>query len=236
MKSSSVLSALCALALLAPACDKGTQKAAEAAPAQGAKEAAPSPDPKPEAGADAKAPQANPHVLPPSPGPKAVELGPPQEITPSGTVRSETVDGLVMSVPEEWVRGEVSGQMRKGSFVLPGPGGGAQLLVYRFPGGAGTPEQNIERWKGQITGGEAKTSELEAGGLKISAVDVSGRFGGSAMPGVPPTPAIEEARLLAAAISGSGDPWYLKVVGPAKTLEVWTPAWDKLLAELNGGS
>ena len=231
MKSSSLLSALCALALFAPACDKGTQ---EAAPAQGAKEAAPSPEPKPEAGPEAKAPQANPHVLPPHPGPKAAELGPPQEISPSGTTRSETVDGLVMSVPEEWVRGEVSGQMRKGSFVMPGPGGGAQLLVYRFPGGAGTPEQNIERWKGQIEGGEAKTRALEVGDLKISAVDVSGRFGGSAMPGVPPTPAIEDARLLAAAISGSGDPWYLKVVGPAKTLEVWVPAWDKLLAELKG--
>lgn len=229
MKSSSPLSVLCALALLAPACDKGT-RAAEASP-QGAKEAAaPSPDPKPEA----EAPPIHPQVLPPHPGPKPVELGPPQAITPSGATRSETVDGLVMSVPEEWVRGEVSGKMRKGSFVLPGPGGGAELLVYRFAGGAGTTEQNIERWKGQIEGGEATTRELEAGDLKISAVDVSGRFGGSAMPGVPPTPAIEEARLLAAAISGSGDPWYLKVVGPAKTLELWEPAWTKLLSELKG--
>ena len=176
----------------------------------------------------------NPHIIPPhnKPPAAAAPLGPPREVSPSGELRDESVDGLHMPVPKEWERAEVSSTMRKGAFTIPGPGGDAQLVVYRFPGGAGTPEQNIDRWKGQVEGGDAKITEVEANGLKIMALDVNGRFAGQAMPGVPPTPAIEEARMFAAAIGGSGDPWYFKVVGPAKTLDVWAQPWTTLLAAL----
>jgi hypothetical protein len=173
----------------------------------------------------------NPHAQPPAVAPP----GPPRDVTPSGETREELVDGLKMMVPSEWVRVPGSGSMRKAEFTLPGPGGDVNLVVYRFEGGAGSTQQNIERWKQQIKAGEgteAETSEIEAGGLKVTSLDVRGAYAGQSMPGAPPQPAVADARLLAAAIEGVGDPWYFKLVGPAGTIDVWSAAWTALLAEL----
>lgn len=157
------------------------------------------------------------------------------ELTTSGKTREETVDGLVMTVPEAWERAPSRSSMRKGELVLSGAGGEARLVIYRFEGGAGSAAQNIERWSSQMepkAGGEPKTSELEANGLRISSIDVSGRFAGQSMPGMPAQPPIEDARLLAASIEGSGDPYYLKLVGSAATVDPWVPAWNEMLSKL----
>lgn len=157
------------------------------------------------------------------------------EPAPSGTTHEQTVDGLRMIVPSEWQRADVRSSMRKAEFVLTGAGGEARLVVYRFEGGAGTAAQNIDRWSSQIEtkpGGEPNTSELEANGLRITAVEAAGRFAGQSMPGMPAQPPIEDARLLAAAIEGSGDPYYLKLVGPAATIDPWIPAWNEMLSKL----
>ncbi|HLT36657.1 MAG TPA: hypothetical protein VK034_10230 [Enhygromyxa sp.] len=168
--------------------------------------------------------------------PAAGPDGSAREVTPSGTTVAATVEGLVMQVPSEWTREDPANPgMRKAEFVLPGPGGEARLVVYRFPGGAGGAQANIDRWQSQIepaAGAEAQTRELEVGGLTIAAIDSAGRFVGQSMPGAPPQPAIDDARLLAAAIEGSGDPFYLKLVGPRPTIDVWAPAWLELLGSL----
>lgn len=184
---------------------------------------------------------ANPHAANPAMPPHAVAptLGPPRDVTPSGETREELVEELKLVVPSEWERLPGSSSMRKAEFTLPGPGGDVRLIVYRFPGGAGSADQNIERWKGQVTlaeGEEAATAKLEVGGLKITSVDARGHFAGQAMPGAPPQPPVEDARLLAAAIMGPGDPFYLKLVGPAQTIDVWAEAWTTLLDSLSAGA
>lgn len=156
-------------------------------------------------------------------------------LTTSGKTREEVADGLKLVVPEEWQRAPGSSPMRKAELVLSGPGGEARLVVYRFEGGAGTAAQNIDRWSSQIEpkpGGEPKTSELEANGLRITSLEAAGRFAGQSMPGMPAQAPIDDARLLAAAIEGSGDPYYLKLVGPAATIEPWLPAWNEMLSKL----
>jgi hypothetical protein len=144
---------------------------------------------------------------------------------------------LALQVPEEWkLELPANTSMRKAEFVLPGPGGDARLVVYRFAGGAGGFTANIERWKGQMTppaGVEPTIAERELAGLKLASIDVSGRFAGQSMPGAPPQPPIDDARLFAAAIEQSGsDPWYLKLVGPKPTIDVWASAWETMLGSL----
>ncbi|PRP93872.1 hypothetical protein [Enhygromyxa salina] len=167
--------------------------------------------------------------------PPATPPGPPRDVTPNGETREELVDGLKLMVPSEWERGAGSSMMRKAEFTLPGPGGDATLVVYRFQGGAGSTQQNIDRWKQQIVpaeGAEAETAQVDSNGLKVGSIDVRGAYAGQSMPGAPPQPPIADARLLAAAIEGVGDPWYLKLVGPAATIDVWGAAWTQLLTEL----
>jgi hypothetical protein len=171
----------------------------------------------------------------PATEPAAAERSSANTSAPSGKTREEQADGLVLIVPEEWQRAPGSSSMRKAEFVLSGSGGEARLVVYRFQGGAGSATQNIDRWVSQIEpkpGGEPKTSELQANGLRITSLEAAGRFAGQSMPGMPAQPPIEDARLLAAAIEGSGDPYYLKLVGPAATIEPWVPAWNEMLSKL----
>lgn len=192
----------------------------------------------PHAGLDTPA---NPHAgldMPARPELAPAPAGPPRDVTPSGTVRTEVVDGLALQVPQEWtLETPANTSMRKAEFVLPGPGGDVRLIVYRFAGGAGGFTANIERWKGQMTppaGVEPTITEREVGGLKLASIDVVGGFAGQSMPGAPPQPAITDARLLAVAIESSagGDPWYLKLVGAKATVDVWAPAWETLLGSL----
>lgn len=215
-----------------------------AAAAKGPPPAASQPAANPHAGSPhAGSPHAaaNPHAgldMPARPELAAAPAGPPRDVTPSGVVRTEVVDGLALQVPEEWtLETPANTSMRKAEFVLPGPGGDVRLIVYRFAGGAGGFTANIERWKGQMTaaaGVEPTIAEREVGGLKLASIDVAGRFAGQSMPGAPPQPAIDDARLLAVAIesSGGGDPWYLKLVGAKGTVDVWAPAWEVLLGSL----
>jgi hypothetical protein len=159
-------------------------------------------------------------------------------VTPSGKTREETADGLVMVVPDEWVRAPGRSSMRKAEFVLSGPGGEARLVLYRFEGGAGSAAQNIDRWRSQMElppGEEPKSSELEVNGLRITSLDLRGRFAGQSMPGMPAQPPIDDARLLAAAIEGAGDPYYFKLVGPTTTIDPWVPAWNDMLSKLAPG-
>ncbi len=193
--------------------------------------------PAPEPGSDpATKPASEPNAEPaaePAAAPAPTEPPTAAAVTPSGETRSETVEGLALLVPVEWSRAPASSSMRKAEFVLPGAGGEARLVVYRFPGGAGSTTQNIERWQGQIEGGEpATTATLEVNGLKVTSVDARGRFAGQQMPGAPAQPPIPDARMFAAAIEGEGDPYYFKLVGPAATIDAWAPAWTELLAKL----
>jgi hypothetical protein len=180
----------------------------------------------------------SPHTSAPDPhaqAPQAAPAGPPRDITPSGETREVVVDGLKMAVPIEWVQAPGASAMRKAEFTLPGPGGDVALVVYRFAGGAGSAEQNIERWRGQMTlapDAPVEAFELEPNGLRLSGVDLRGRFAGQSMPGAPPQPAVDDARLLAVAIEGSGDPYYFKLVGSAKTIDVWADAWTEMLTTL----
>lgn len=207
--------------------------------------------PKQEAKGKPAEPPASPHADPgnphagvdmssvrPIPAMPAVEAGPPRDVTPSGVVRTEVVDGLTLQVPEEWkLEQPADTAMRKAEFVIPGPGGDVRLVVYRFKGGAGGFTANIDRWKGQMTppaGVEPKVVEREVAGLKLATIDVAGRFAGQSMPGAPPAPPVDDARLLAAAIEpAGGDPWYFKLVGAKATIDVWAPAWETLLGSLS---
>ncbi len=184
---------------------------------------------------------ANPHAgldMPTADVVPQVPAGPPRDVTPTGVTRTEIVDGLALQVPEEWTREEPSNtSMRKAEFVLPGPGGDVRLVVYRFAGGVGGFTANIERWKGQMTpaaGVEATIAEREVGGLKLASFDVAGKFAGQSMPGAPPQPSIDDARLFAAAIEpvGGGDPWTLKLVGAKPTVDVWASAWETMIGSL----
>ncbi|MEM6295621.1 MAG: hypothetical protein AAGA54_30390 [Myxococcota bacterium] len=245
------------LALPLAACD-GDKKAAPAGDAKAADAKTPTPKTGP---VDAKAAPANPHGGNPHGGaapagtphggaapaggphagmkgaqPAGAKPGPARDVTPSGDVVAETLAEFTVSVPKEWEKGKPSGMMRMAQWVVPGPGGDAELVVFRFKGGAGGVDANMTRWKGQFTPPEGKTADDIAkqgrkavGALTMHTLDATGHYTAAMVPGQDAKHDSPDHRMLAVIVEGSGDPLFFKATGPAKTLDVWADAWNTML-------
>jgi hypothetical protein len=204
------------------------------APAAPAKPAdAPAAPANPHAPAAPVNPHADPHAAPADPHAAPTVRAPvnPQPVTPAGTVRGETVEGLGFSVPTEWTRRPASNEMRLAEFTLPGPGGEVTLIVSRFKGGGGDAASNVNRWKTQFVTADgapqtdAKVQTALRPPLTITRVDIAGTNVAPVMPGAPKAYNEPNSRLLGVIVEGAGDPYFFKAVGAADTLVVWEPAF-----------
>lgn len=159
---------------------------------------------------------------------------------PAGAVRQASLPDLAFELPEAWTEQKPASSMRVAEYQLPAAGPGAApatLTVYRFPGGAGGREANIERWLAQVEppGGQtarevAVVDTRKVGELSVTTVDVAGTYVAAVRPGAPERHHEPDWRLYAIIVEGAGDPYYFKAIGPAATLARWQPA----LAELAG--
>jgi len=237
----SALSLMLTLAL-ASACD-GSTGAKDANPAKAETKDAKGSDAKADGKGDVKADApanphaaANPHAgMPPMMGAPAAPKGPPRDVTPTGETATEALQGLTFAVPKEWEKGTPSSNMRLAQWVLPGPGGDAELVVFRFPGGAGGIEANVSRWKGQFQAPAGKTIDdvtvtktIEGTLVKTTLVDVSGTYVAAVMPGADAKHDDADQRMIAAIVEGSGDPFYFKAVGPRATMDLWAAAFETM--------
>ena len=165
----------------------------------------------------------------------------PAPVTPGGQVRAETLVELGFSVPGEWTRKPGSNPMRLAEYTIPGPGGEVTLVVSRFAGGGGDAAANVARWKTQFTapdGGaitEVKEQTSERAPLKVTTVDITGTNIAAVTPGAPERYNEPGSRLLGLIVEGAGDPVFFKAVGPATTLDVWEPAFQKFAGSVVAG-
>lgn len=186
------------------------------------------------------APGGDPHDAANAGGQPSAKMAPsapvnPREVTPSGKVRDESAAGLNFKVPEEWEKKAGSSPMRVAEYTIPGPGGDAELVLFRFAGGAGDVPSNINRWRTQFSkpdGGELAEADVKQqnfvrGPLKITMVDMSGTYVAAVMPGAPDRHNSADYRMLGVIVEGSGDPYFFKAIGPAKTLAVWEAAFTE---------
>jgi hypothetical protein len=223
--------ALFTLACQTPASDAGKAPAKAATPAP----AAPPKDMPPKITGNPGGP-GDPHAAPTTRAPVN-----PTEVAPSGTLRPEKIEGLSAQVPSEWTRKPPSNGMRLAEFTLPGPGGEVTMVVSRFPGGGGDTASNVHRWTTQFTKADgspvdaAKQKTDVRGALTITVVDIVGTNVASVTPGSPERYHEPDSRLLGVIVEGSGDPYFFKLVGPAKTVDVWEPAFRSFADSIAAG-
>ena len=139
---------------------------------------------------------------------------------------------LRFTAPEGWVKEQPSSAMRVAQYKLPkveGDGEDAALVVYFF--GAtqgGSIQANIDRWISQIqqpdgssSRDKAKTDTMTVNSLKVTTVDVAGTYTAEMAPGSSTMHNDANYRLRAAVIETSKGNYFLKLVGPAKTMGRW---------------
>ena len=130
---------------------------------------------------------------------------------------------LILHIPTTWKKESPSSRMRLLQFRIPARGADqedAELAVFSFPGG-GSVKQNIERWIGQFAPANREASLFQGKTKEGQYVlaDISGTY---KKPIGPPiagrTKEVPDSRVLAVILESRGGVYYLKLVGPDKTV------------------
>ena len=142
---------------------------------------------------------------------------------------------LKFTVPAGWVEEPRSSAMRIAQYKLPkapGDAADASLVIYYFgPGQGGTTAANIERWLGQMKQADGsavkdgKEEHFDANGLKVTTVDVSGTYVAETAPGSGTFENSPAYRLRAAVIETQNGSYFVKLVGPEKTVTQWNDSF-----------
>ena len=148
---------------------------------------------------------------------------------------------FTMKVPSDWQTKPITSKMRAADYVLPAaPGGEAELVIYYFgDNGAGSIDDNVERWLGQFTQPDgkptrdvAKIETTKIAGQDATLVTASGHFHASAMPGGDEVVDKDNQSLFAAIIASPHGPYYFKLVGATKTLDANAARFRAMLDSL----
>jgi len=165
----------------------------------------------------------------------------PQAVAPSsqgGELRFKAPDG--------WVSERPTSSMRVSQYQLPAAEGDAEaasLVVYYFGSGqGGSVDANLERWIGQMQtpGGskeKAKTETTTVNGMKVTLLDVSGDYAGGDMAGGGAAAQNKpNFRMRAGVIETPKGAYFIKLVGPQKTVNRWDQGFQEFVksAEFKG--
>jgi len=146
---------------------------------------------------------------------------------------------LSFTAPKEWIVQPSTSSMRVAQYALPRVAGDSEdgeLIVYYFGGSGGSIEANLDRWIGQMEQPDgrpskavAKTSSLTANGLTMTVLDVSGRYVAEMAPGSGSRHNKPGFRMKAAVVETARGPYFVKLTGPAKTIERWDASFTGFL-------
>ncbi len=154
----------------------------------------------------------------------------------------QTIDakGMKFEAPKSWKTEEPKSQMRRAQLKvdpLDGDEYPAELIVFAFPGGAGTVEANIKRWQNLFKDKEGNLPAIESKTVKgkntdVTRVETSGDYHPAQFPGSRPEPERPGARLLGAIVMTDDVGYYIRMVGANKTMTKLRPDFDALLASI----
>ena len=154
------------------------------------------------------------------------KAAPPASAPSIPTPASNVPGDLSFKAPDGWTSEQPASSMRVAQYKLPGEAGDASLVVYYFgQGQGGKVEDNFDRWIGQMqqTRDKAKTETLTVNGMAVTLLDVSGTYSGDMMGGTA-TPQ-SNSRMRAGVIETPKGNYYIKLVGPEKTVTRWDDAF-----------
>lgn len=154
----------------------------------------------------------------------------------------QTVDakGMKFDAPKSWKTEQPKSQMRRAQLKvdpIEGDEYPAELIVFAFPGGAGSVEANIKRWQNLFKDKDGNPPAVESKTVKgkntdITRVETSGDYHPAQFPGARPDPERANARLLGAIVMTDEVGYYIRMVGPNKTMVKLRPDFDALLASI----
>ncbi len=156
------------------------------------------------------------------------------------------IDTFKSKVPGSWKEVELTEQQRNfgriAQFTVPknkDDKHDAEMYVFFFKGGGGDAKANIDRWKSQFTAPEGKkvetkVEEMKVGDTPVTYVDVQGTYKYKKAPFNPneKEELRPDYRLIGVIFDSKNGPYYIRFVGPAKTVAENKKAFDEWLKGL----
>lgn len=148
------------------------------------------------------------------------------------------LDGLKSAAPAAWKKQETNSSMRAFQFKVPkveGDSEDAEVIVFFFgKGQGGSVDDNIKRWKGQFKDAPAdkiKQEKFEVGKVPVTYLDIQGNYQARIPPADPNGKLIEKKdfRAINAIFGSPNGPYYIRILGPNKTVTAQKKAFDEWL-------
>ena len=143
---------------------------------------------------------------------------------------------LTFTKPAAWTDRAAASSMRVAEFIVPRAAGDTEdgeLIVYYFGGGGGSVEANLQRWTSQFESAkEPAPTTMAVNGLKLTSLDVSGTYVAEMRPGSSERYNKPGYRMRATVVETPKGPYFIKLIGPAKTIESAGAAFDQFLHSL----
>jgi hypothetical protein len=140
-------------------------------------------------------------------------------------------DDLAYDAPAAWTAAPNPSPMRKATFKIPKAGGDTEDGELAVSSAAGGVEANIKRWEGQFGDAKAKTEARTVNGLKVTMVEIRGKFSAGSMgPGAPAAAPKDNQVLLGAIVEAGDRQHFFKMWGGEKTMSAARKDFDKLVA------
>jgi len=144
-----------------------------------------------------------------------------------------------LKVPADWTEKPSVSNMRAAQFELPGAPGEVEVLVYYFgQNGAGSVQDNVDRWLSQFTQADgkpssevAKVEQATLAGQEATLVSVSGRYVARAMPGGQSVDKPDQS-LVAAIVPSPRGPYYFRLIGAQGAVAAQAEKFRGMLASL----
>jgi hypothetical protein len=151
-----------------------------------------------------------------------------------------TLGTMKSSPPSDWKPEAATSRMRTYQFAVPkseGDSHDAEIIIFNFGAmGGGTPEQNIARWKGMFIPPEgkkiddvAKVDEFKVGPAEVTYLDVQGTYRHKTSPMAATEDLRPDSRMIAVMFQTAQGPYYIRFVGPAKTVTAHKQQFDDWL-------
>jgi hypothetical protein len=146
------------------------------------------------------------------------------------------IDGLKSKAPASW-KNEKPKMNRVAQFKITKSDGDpedAELVVFHFgKGQGGDVDANMKRWKGQFKtpGEKSKEEKLKVSGVEVMTLDMQGTYLHKSAPMDPDSKVVEKPNFRAINVyfNSENGPYFIKLVGPAKTVEVHKAEFDAWL-------
>ena len=153
----------------------------------------------------------------------------------------QTIDakGMTFEAPKEWKSSPPSTEQRRAQLKvepIEGDDYSADLIVFAFPGAAGSVEDNLTRWQKLFKDEDGNPPKIEskkvqAKNVEVTQAETSGHyypasFGGRKEPDRP------GARLLGVIVTGEKSTYYIRMVGPDKTMKKLKDDFEKMVKSI----